>query len=227
MKAKVHFNADSTLAVMPALIQKKFGIRKTRTIGGMLGSCMVAQVAFTLEAISGAPAKAISNHILARAGSHQGLNGFTLEQVLEPLNEPVKIAPGMFLKFDTEVFVYHSVEAVADAILEGYPVILAVPRVSVDRLETEASIYGDGATYATPIRPAPSDDPQFHSYLAIGLDVFGGENQCSPFIIVRDTRHEYCLNGYLKIGLQVLNDSFDNIRAFSVCLKREPYLVRT
>jgi len=226
MKAKVHFNADSTLAVMPALVQKEFGIRKTRTVGGMLGSCMVAQVAFTLEAISGASSKAISNHILAKAHDHQGPNGFTLEQILKTLDEPVKIAPGLHLKFDTEVFVYHSIEAVADAVLEGYPVILAVPRVSVDRLETEASIYNDGASYATPIRPAPPNDPQYHSYLAIGVDVLGGENESSPFVIVRDTRHEYCLNGYLKIGLQILNDSFENIRAFSVCLKREPYLVK-
>lgn len=210
--APVHFNADNTLMVIPNLVEERFGIQKPRQKKAWIGTCLVAQVAFTISSITGIPPMPISRHILLHLGHEGSAKGFTLEQILETFDAPVLTRQGpVWLKLG--VSAYNSESAMILDVMQGHPVIVIVPREAGDALESEAASYRDGQSYATVIRPAKAD--LYHSYLAIGFEV---KSDLSPaeFLILRDSRSEYCHKGYLKIGTNILHEGWRNIGAFSV-----------
>jgi hypothetical protein len=211
-RAPVHFNESSTLMVIPNLVEKTFGIQKARSTSRWDGTCLVSQVAFTIASMTGLKPMAISKHILSHVGISPGENGFTIEEILNTFRLPVLTRQGpVWLKLG--VSVYSDVLSMADAVLYGHPVILIVAREVCDVLENEASIYGDGCTFATAIRPA--NEGRYHSYLAIGYEV-KTENTPVDFFILRDSRHEYCHKGYLKLGASIVHQGWNFIRALSI-----------
>ena len=212
LRAPVHFNEASTLMVIPNLVQEKFGIQKPKSTTRWIGTCFIAQVAFTISSITGIKPMEISKHILRNIGRTVGAEGATLEEIMRTFRLPVLTRQGpVWLKLG--VSVYNNVAEMADAILLGHPVITIVAREVGDVLENEAATYGDGCTFATCIRPA--SEGRYHSYLAIGYEVKPKRGH-THFVILRDSRHEYCYKGYLKLGVNTLHQGFNFIRALSI-----------
>ena len=212
LRAPVHFNESSTLMVIPNLVQEKFGIQKPKSTTRWIGTCFIAQVSFTISSITGIKPMEISKHILRNIGRGIGRDGATLEEIMRTFELPLLTRQGpVWLKLG--VSVYSNVTEMADAILLGHPVITIIAREVGDVLESEASVYGDGCTFATCIRPA--SEGRYHSYLAIGYEVKpkGGH---TDFVILRDSRHEYCHKGDLKLGVNTLHQGFNFVRALSI-----------
>jgi hypothetical protein len=212
LRAPVHFNEANTLMVIPNLVQETFGIQKPKSSSRWIGTCFVAQVSFTISSITGLKPMEISKHILRNIDRSVSQNGATLEEIMRTFELPLLTRQGpVWLKLG--VSVYNDVAAMADAILMGHPVITIIAREVGDVLESEAATYNDGCTFATAIRPA--SEGRYHSYLAIGYEVKpkGGH---TDFVILRDSRHEYCHKGYLKLGVNVLHQGFNFIRALSI-----------
>jgi hypothetical protein len=212
IRAPVHINETNTLMVIPNLVEREFGIQKPRSKSRWTGTCLVAQVAFSISSMTGLKPMEISKHIFLHAGARDSENGFTLEEIMHTFRAPVLTRQGP-VWLNLSVSVYNSVDAMSDAVLFGHPVILIVPREVCDHLENEANIYKDGCTFATVIRPA--NEGRYHSYLAIGYEV---KSDATPvdFFILRDSRHEYCHKGYLKLGASILHQGFIFVRALSI-----------
>lgn len=211
-RAPIHINDDRTLMVIPNLVETNFGIQRPRSRSKWIGTCLIAQVSFTISSITGLKPMVLSKHILHHLGSEGDANGFTLEEILEAFETPVLTRQGP-VWLTLGVTVYNTVNGMIEAVLSGFPVITIVPREVGDVLENEAALYGDGQSFAAVIRPAR--EGRYHSYLAIGFEV---KNDLSPvdFVIVRDSRNEYCFKGYMKIGSQTLTDGWKHICALSV-----------
>lgn len=211
-RAPIHINDDRTLMVIPNLVETNFGIQRPRSRSKWIGTCLIAQVSFTISSITGLKPMVLSKHILRQLGHEGDANGFTLEEILEAFETPVLTRQGL-VWLTLGVTVYKNVKCMIAAVLNGFPVITIIPREVCDVLENEAMAYGDGQTFSVAIRPARED--QYHSYLAIGFEV---KNNLSPaeFVIVRDSRNEYCFKGYMKIGSQTLTAGWEHIRALSV-----------
>ena len=212
LRAPVHINETNTLMVIPNLVQEKFGIQKPKSTTRWIGTCFVAQVSFTISSITGIKPMEISKHILRNIGRSIDGNGATLEEIMRTFELPLLTRQGpVWLKLG--VSVYDSLESMTDAILDGRPVITIVAREVGDVLENEAAAYGDGCTYATVIRPA--SEGRYHSYLAIGYEIKqkGGH---TDFVILRDSRHEYCYKGYLKLGVNTLFQGWNFVKALSI-----------
>jgi hypothetical protein len=153
----------------------------------------------------------ISKHILRNIGREDQI-GYTLEEIMRTFELPLLTRQGpVWLKLG--ISVYNSVDAIADAVLIGHPVILILPREVGDVVENEARAYGDGQSYATALRPA--NEGRYHSYLAIGYEV-KSEGTPVDFFILRDSRHEYCHKGYLKLGASILHQGINFVRALSI-----------
>lgn len=211
-RAPVHFNADNTLMIIPNLVEKTFGIQKPKSTTRWIGTCLVAQVAFTIASITGLKPMAISKHILKNIGVRGGACGFTIEEILRTFELPVLTRQGpVWLALGLSV--YDTLDSMTDAILNGHPVITVMAREVGDVLENEAKAYGDGCAFATCIRPA--SEGRYHSYLAIGYEVKTADSH-TDFVILRDSRDEYCHKGYLKLGAGILFQGWNFIRAFSV-----------
>lgn len=209
-RTALHFNPESTLAMMPALLQSKFGIQKKKD-GRQYGSCFVSQIAFSIAAVTGLRALDISRHILSFL-SNPNPDGWTLAEVMDTFKAPILTRSGpRWIR--TQISVYQNIHGAINGILHGIPVIVVVPREVCDALELEARMYDDGQSYATVIRP--SAHQQYHALLAFGFEVQSEVCQ-SDFFLLRDTRDVYCRNGYLKVGANILNDGFNAIRMFSV-----------
>lgn len=212
LRAPVHINEASTLMVIPNLVEKEFGIQKPKSTTRWIGTCFIAQVAFTISSITGIKPMEISKHIFRNIGRSIGQNGATLEEIMRTFELPLLTRQGpVWLTLSVSVF--NSLESMTDAILNGYPVITILPREVGDVLESEAAVYGDGKTYATPIRPAR--EGRYHSYLAIGYEI-KAEGDPTDFVILRDSRHDYCYKGYLKLGVNVLFQGWNFTRALSI-----------
>lgn len=191
--------------VIEPLLQQKFGIQNPT----MLGSCFIAQAAFSISACTGISACALSNHIMHFVGDTPGQceNGFTLEQILTTLKIPVRAARKTY-QLKVQPTVYHTLVGLIDDVLLGQPVLMILERNACATIENEAYAYKDGRVLATAIRgvdPELVGQPQFHSLLVIGIDAAG-------YLIVRDTRHKYCYKGYLKISLEIVKQNFENAR---------------
>jgi hypothetical protein len=212
LRAPVHYNDGNTLMVIPNLVESEFGIQKPRTTSRWVGTCLVAQVSFSISSITGLKPMAISKHIFRHIGCTASENGFTIEEIMRTFEIPVLTRQGP-VWLNLQVSVYNGVQSMSDAVLFGHPVILIIPREVCDHLENEANIYADGMTYATVIRPA--NEGRYHSYLAIGYEV---KSDATPvdFFILRDSRHEYCHKGYLKLGASILHQGFNFVRALSI-----------
>jgi hypothetical protein len=212
IRAPVHYNDANTLMVISNLVEKTFGIQQPRSKSRWTGTCLVAQVAFSISSMTGLKPMEISKHIFLHAGSRDSENGFTLEEIMHTFRAPVLTRQGP-VWLTLGVSVYNSIDAMSDAVLFGHPVILIVPREVCDHLENEANIYKDGCTFATVIRPA--SEGRYHSFLAIGYEV-KSEGTPVDFFILRDSRHEYCHKGYLKLGASILHQGFNFVRALSI-----------
>lgn len=212
LRAKVAFNADNSLAYMPDLLQKEFGIARR----GNVGSCFIAQIAFTIAAASNGQLKSstVARHIFKNIGVRGTVRGFMLCEVLAALEKPISYH-GKTITVDFELFRFKNLKAAIESIIDGFPVMFVVDRHVGDVLENEAKSYQDGAIMATVIRPGYSG--YWHSYLGIGLDAK------DKFVILRDTRHEYCHNGYLKIKSQILKDGWAHIAALCLVVKEIRY----
>lgn len=211
-RAPVHFNADSTLMVIPNLVEKTFGIQRPRKRTNWIGTCLVAQVSFTISAIIGLKPMIISRHILQNIGRSAGEDGFTIEEILETFDSPIQTRSGS-IRLKLGLSAYDGIDSMAEAILFGHPVLMIIPREVSVLLENEGNTYGDGCSYATPIRPA--SEGQYHSYLGIGYEV-KSDKYPTDFIILRDTRDLYAYKGYMKLGVNVLHQGWNFIRALSV-----------
>ena len=212
LRAKVAFNADNSLAYMPDLLQSEFGIARR----GNVGSCFIAQIAFTIAATSHGQLKSstVARHIFKHIGVRGSVKGFTLDQVLTALRQPISYR-GKTITVDFELFRFTKPKAAIESILDGFPVMFVFDRHVGDVLENEAKSYQDGAIMATVIRPGFSG--YWHSYLGIGLDAK------DKFVVLRDTRHEYCHNGYLKIKTQILMDGWKHLAALCIVVKEIRY----
>jgi hypothetical protein len=204
-RAPVHYNEDRSLMVIQPLLQQKFGIQNP----AMLGSCLVAQAAFSISACTGISEHTISKHIMHYVSRPQGLkeNGFTLEQILRTLQIPLSVR-GKNISLKVQPMVYHTLVGLIDDVLLGQPVLMILERNACATIENEAYAYKDGRVLATAIRgvdPELVGQPQFHSLLVIGVDSAG-------YLIVRDTRHKYCYKGYLKIATEIVKQNFENAR---------------
>jgi len=202
LRARVHFNASASLCVMPDLVEERFGLPRR----GNVGTCLPMQVASSIAACTGYKRTQLGAHILKNIGVRGKFAGWTLEQVLKTFELPLltKNGPVWFRLAVTE---YQSVNQVVEATTLGYPVLMIIGRNACDVLENEAVSYKDGCAMAGVIRPA--DQGFYHSYLAIGCDT-------EKYVIVRDTRDEYCYKGYLKIKSRILQDGFQHIKCLTV-----------
>ena len=217
-RAKVHFNADSSLCVMPDLLEKKFGIQKQRDRGTKwVGTCFVAQIAFSISALTGIKPMTISKHIFDNIGAQADQLGWTLAEIMCTFELPVLTRQGPKW-LDLDVTVYENVQAIAEAVIEGHPVIMVLGREACDAIECEAGAYKDGSSFVTAIRPANAD--RYHTYLAIGYEVKSDANTLSDFFILRDSRHTYCLDGYLKLSPHIVHQGINFIRALSVNVRK-------
>ena len=212
LRAPVHVNKQSNLVLISNLIEETFGIQKPRSTSKWIGTCLVAQVAFTISAITGMKPMVISKHILREFGSEGDKFGFTIEEILRTFDAPVLTRKGP-VWINLELSAYDSVETMLNAIICGHPTLLIMGREVCDALETEAMAYKDGCSYATVIRPAA--EGSYHSFLAIGYEM-KTDPYPNDFLIVRDSRHVYSYKGYLKIGINTLDQGCDFIRALSV-----------
>lgn len=198
--------------VIPNLVEKTFGIQKPKSTTRWVGTCLIAQVAFTISSITGLKPMEISKHIFRNIGRRISMNGVTLEEIMRTFELPLLTRQGP-VWLTLGVSVYDTLDTMADAILLGHPVITILPREVGDVLESEAAVYGDGKTYATCIRPAR--EGRYHSYLAIGYEI-KAEGDPADFVILRDSRHEYCYKGYLKLGVNTLFQGWNFVRALSI-----------
>lgn len=209
LHAPVHFNKDSTLCVIPNLVQKEFGVQNR---GVTVGTCFVAQIAFSIASTTGLKSSTIASHIFKNIGIRGKIDGWTLEEILRTFELPVLTRRGP--KWLTlNVVVYHSIQAIFAAISLGYPVITIFPRKVCDAFENEMLSYGDGQAIATVIRPPT--DMMFHSLLAIGFEA-KSDLAITDTIVFRDSRNIYCLKGYLKVAVDKIEEGFTHVRALSV-----------
>ena len=201
--AHVHYNADSTLAVIDSLLEHEFGV-KTKA----KGSCLIAQATYSIWAQTGIPIKDIVKHIDKNTARKVDVFGHTLDEIMSAFHVPIKTKGG-YVSIKLQAFQYHSIEGVVDGVLDGTPVIFVFPSTSIEVMIGEAAQYGDGEVQCTTIRGA--HEIRFHALLCIGMvkDKF-------PFFIMRESRHEYAHKGYLKINGILLGEYFKNIMVLSI-----------
>ncbi len=204
--AHVHYNEDNSLAIIDSLLETEFGVK---TKAG--GSCMIAQAAYTIWAQTGIPIMDLVKHIDKYTARKVDVLGHTLDEVLSAFHVPIKTGKGYVL-IDVEAFQYHSVSGMVDAVLDGIPLIVVFPSLSIEVMGAEAASYQDGEVQATVIRPM--HEIRFHALLCIGMvkDKF-------PFFIMRESRHEYGYKGYLKVNALLIHDYFKNIMVMSLNVK--------
>ena len=206
LRAGVQLNSSSTLAYQPALLQERFGIQRRSNVG----SCLIAQAAFTIEARTGGalPARAVSKHLLDQIQDID-LEGCTLKQIVDCLKEPIKHKKKRhFLK--PSVTKPKSIRQLVNDVIDGHPTMIILPRCAADEIEMEAIYKANGTVLTTRIREHFVGD-FFHSYLAFGVDSADG-----GYVLCRDTRHSYCFKGYLRIHHKLLRDAWKRIGAVSL-----------
>lgn len=205
LRAGVQLNSSSTLAYQPALLQERFGIQRRSNVG----SCLIAQTAFTIHARTNGKLKAgaVSRHLLDRIHGI-GLKGCTLEAVVNALQEPIKQRNRLH-SIRPAVTRPRTPKQLVSDVIDGHPTMVILPREACNAIETEALMYNDGTALATVIRPAK--DELYHSYLAFGIDAADG-----GYVLCRDTRDEYCFKGYLRIHHKLLRDAWKRIGAVSL-----------
>lgn len=201
--AHVHYNADHSLAVIDSLLEREFGVK---TKAG--GSCMIAQAAYAIWAQTGIPIMDLVKHIDKYTPRKVDIYGHTLDEIMSAFHVPIKSGKGYVL-LGIEAFQYHGLEAVADAVLDGTPVIFVFPSSSMETMCAEAASYADGEVQATVIRGA--NEIRFHALLCIGM-----VKDKYPFFIMRESRHDYGYKGYLKVNGFLLNDYYKNIMVMSL-----------
>lgn len=198
-----HVNKTSTLVVLQSLLQKSFGIKQKKH---HIGSCLIAQVSFTIGAVTGLDAQHIADHIFKYVKKSYGIRGYTLDDVLTALQKPIDTDRGKIL-LSLGFAEYNGVQEIQTAVLAGYPVMIFVHRDACSRIEDEAWGLENGVVqYGSLIR---SHNDFWHAFLAIGVDAAG-------YLIVRDTRHTYAFNGYLKISTKIIKRDFKELKAISV-----------
>jgi len=207
-RARVHFNTDSTVCVIADLMQKRFGIPHR----GNIGLCLVSQVVFSVSVATGIKPSILAKHIHRYIESPKiSENGYTLDQILQTFVEPIETPNGL-RSLTLGVLEYETVQETCDAVLLGYPVIVIIARQASDVMEWEARSYNDGSVQATILRKAPKENPQYHSWLAMGIVT----DEDADYLVLRDSRDEYAFKGYLKVRGQVLHDAIQNIKMLSV-----------
>lgn len=214
MLMRTVLNTDKTLRYVPELITKDFGIPYVYRNNEVIGTCLVAQVAYALSTIVSIPAQTLARHITDRIGPPSDLPeaGWTLAEILKTFEQPVNIGRKS-IRLNVSVHVYGTIEATVKAFVEGHPIIFMIPRAASYAMEIEGNSYEDGTAIATPIRPA--EDDRYHSWLMVAAG-----NRTPEFkhdtIVLRDSRPEYAFKGYLRVAYPILCDYFSNVRAISL-----------
>ena len=201
--AHVHYNQDNSLAIIDNLLEHEFGVTTKAE-----GSCLIAQAVYAIWSQTGIPIMDLVKHIDKYTPRNVDLLGHTLSEIMSTFHVPIKTAGG-YVSIDVEAFKYHSIEGVVDAVLDGTPVIFIFPSASIEAMIGEAMQYGDGEVRATTIRGAT--EIRFHAMLCIGA-----VKDELPFLIMRESRHEYGYKGYLKINGVLLQEYFHNIMVLSI-----------
>lgn len=204
LAAHVAWNEDRTLAHLPALLERKFGLPYAKNGGG---TCLLSQVAYSVQAVTGLSARTISESLM-KVLPAAGQNGWDLQQILRALRSSVRDKQHSYT-IRTSVSVYNTMPAVYTAVMDGQPVILILPREACSAFEMEAYAYRDGTVDASPVRATAAN--LYHSLLVIGVDAAG-------YLILRDSRSKYAFKGYLRVSLLPLEEALaaGRIRLLSV-----------
>lgn len=201
--AHVHYNADNNLAIIDNLLEHEFGVNTKAE-----GSCLIAQAAYAIWSQTGIPIMDLVKHIDKYTPRKVDMFGHTLSEIMSAFHVPIKTSGGYVL-IEAETFKYHTIEAVVDSVLDGTPIIFIFPAASIEAMIGEAMQYGDGEVRDTTIRGAT--EIRFHAMLCIGA-----VKDKLPFLIMRESRHEYGYKGYLKINGVLLQEYFHNIMVLSI-----------
>jgi hypothetical protein len=203
-RAHLHYNEARSLAFMDDLLETEFGI--TSTAGG---SCLLAQVAYSIHAQTGIPVQAIVDHVEARIDRVVDSNGHTMQEITDALEFPIRTEDGFSIAVEFDLAQHHTVRSVTDCVLHGIPVLVIMSSESAGAAQHEADAYKDGTIETTPIRAAREMEGEapglrYHTFMVIGVDIAG-------YLVLRDTRHQYAYKGFLKMNTVIADTYFKNM----------------
>ena len=202
LNASVYRNSDNTLGFISNLLQEEFGVNSNAE-----GTCLIAQVVYSICAVTGISPAVITEHIDEHVGRVVDEKGHTLDEILLTLKQPIHLQDGRVVLLDVKPRFFTALPEVIGSILDGVPVIFAIGSSATSAITNEALSYDDGEVVASVIRP--STDGNFHALLGIGVDSVG-------YIILRENRHTYGFKGYLKVHVDVLEPGLKHVGCFAV-----------
>jgi hypothetical protein len=201
-RAKVRYNADTTLAYIEPLLQQRFGVKQR----GDIGQCLITQLAYIISAKTEIRSSDVAKHIWQFVDGGDD-SGFTFSELLSVFDGIPIQTRSKLIELKLSLYELRSEVALVEEILLGHPVIVLMDRKACDEIEREAICENHGSVEVTPILPLTGE--RTHSYLAMGVDADG-------FVIMRDSRHVYSYNGYLRIRLDLLRTFWSSVRCYSL-----------
>lgn len=191
MKTAAVYRKDS-LTVLPHLIQKEFGL----SFDTISGACMVANVCFGVNAVTGIPLETMTTAINKRIKGYVSSRGLTLAEIAAPFKKELSIELGA-VRHDT-------INSALNAMKQGRIVIAVID--SEDYIDFGYGTNGTGILKDGHIRRAGGfkDGVRFGAYLHSLMLI--GHDEKEKTVLFRDIRSRYGFKGYGKINHNMLMD---------------------
>lgn len=187
--AAVHTSLNTKLNVIASLLEKEFGVDFKKS--SVSGTCLVAQVVYSIAATAKIPAKYLIDHI-DKQYVKAGFAGLTLDTLFKIFSKPIKVEKDKL----TVKLSLHECKNSADLISEiksGQPVVCIARAESSYTFgpNPRTGIVKGNRKYDT-FDGLDLNKSYYHALLAIGYD------SEEDTVILRDSRHTYAREGYLK-----------------------------
>lgn len=193
---KAPVTQDAEIKRIEALVKSSFGLETWENSGGL---CLVSQVVFSIEAVTGISASKLIRYYSKQAG----MRGHTMQDMFEFFEKPVQNDQGEWVRLHLKLKKHSSLMSAVGSVTRGTPAMLISasdgPIASLSqsaKYESEDKLITVSAIEELKDE-IPTNDPAegdfFHTWILYGYDAG------NKAILLRDARHSYSHKGYLRV----------------------------